>query len=64
VVTGQPFDDPEGRWRAGGGISVPLKIRLQMTRMKAKQFTRSLNQIGVQNTLKETKETEEMSDLQ
>ena len=54
VVTGQPFDDPGGRWRAGGGINVPLKIRLQMTKTKAKQLTRSLNQIGIQNTLKET----------
>ena len=62
MVTGQPFDDPGGRWRAGGGINVPLKIRLQMKRMKAKQLTRSLNQIGLQNTLKETEETEEMSD--
>ena len=55
VVTGQPFDDPGGRWRTGGGINVPLKIRLQMTKTKAtEQLTRSLNQIGLQNTLKET----------
>lgn len=53
VVTGEPFNDPMGRWRAGGGINVPLKIKVQMTSMKAKELMRTLNQLGVQNALKE-----------
>ncbi|KAL9967760.1 hypothetical protein ACROYT_G026052 [Oculina patagonica] len=61
VVTGQPFDDPRGRWRVGGGINVPLKVQVQMTRTKARNLSRALNQIGVQNTLKEC---EEISDKQ
>jgi hypothetical protein len=56
VVTRQPFDDPRGRWRVGGGINVPLKVQVQMTRMKARNLSRTLNQIGIQNTLKETEE--------
>lgn len=61
MVTGQPFDDPRGRWRVGGGINVPLKVQVQMTRTKARNLSRALNQIGVQNTLKEC---EEISDKQ
>ena len=26
-VIGRPFDDPKGRWRVGGGINVPVKIK-------------------------------------
>ena len=26
-VIGRPLDDPKGRWRVGGGINVPVKIK-------------------------------------
>ena len=59
MVAGQPFDDPGGRWRVGSRIDVLLNLQVQMARMKAKQLRRTLNQIGVQNTLKEIEETVE-----
>ena len=27
-VIGRHLDDPKGRWRVGGGINVPLKIKM------------------------------------
>ena len=50
------FDDSGGRWRVGGGKNVPLKLQLQMARMKAKPLRRTLIEIGVENTLKEIEE--------
>ena len=46
VVTRQPaFDDPRGRWRVGGGINVPLKVQVQLTRIKAKNLSRTFTNL-------------------
>ena len=34
TVTGQPFDDPRGRWRVGGGINVMLKVSFRTNKTK------------------------------
>lgn len=26
IVIGEPFDDPKGRWRVGGGVNVPIQV--------------------------------------
>ena len=43
-----PLED-ERPWERGW-------VQVQMTRMKARNLSRTLNQIGIQNTLKETEE--------
>ena len=59
VCVGMAISSERRRWRVGGGINVPLKVQVQMTRMKATNLLRTLNQIEIQNTLI-MKETEEI----
>ena len=28
-VSGEPFDDPRGRWKTGGGINVPVQLTIK-----------------------------------
>ena len=34
TVTGEPFDDPSGRWRLGGGVQVPIEVTIAAEKNK------------------------------
>ena len=46
-VTGEPFNDPGGRWRVGGGINVPVEVTFKTSRIRAKEIERALKQKGL-----------------
>ena len=52
TVTGQPFDDPKGRWRVGGGIDVPLDVKFKAHKTQATEIKRILSKTGIQAKLK------------
>ena len=52
TVTGQPFDDPRGRWRVGGVINVPLKVTFQTNKTQASEIKSILPEKGIQTALK------------
>lgn len=52
TVTGQPFDDPRGRWRVGGGINVPLKVTFRTKKTQATEIKSILSEKGIQTALK------------
>ena len=43
-VIGRPFDDPKGRWRVGGGINVPVKIKMEAARKRTNYLKSVLGQ--------------------
>lgn len=51
TVTGQPFDDPRGRWRVGGGVNVSLKVN-QTNKTQATEIKSILPEKGIQTALK------------
>ena len=42
TVSGEPFPDPRGRWRIGGGINVPIALETTTTDYKAMKIKRAL----------------------
>lgn len=46
-MTGPPEDDPKGRWRAGGGINVPVKVQLHLSERQARELKRKVEMCGL-----------------
>ena len=46
-MTGSPFNDPEGRWRVGGGINVPLTVSVETEKPKAEDLIRVIRSRGI-----------------
>ena len=47
-VAGEPFPDPKGRWRMGGGINVPVEFTRRTSRTRATEIKHALKQKGLQ----------------
>ena len=45
-MTGNPFNDLKERWRAGGGINVPVKIETVLGKRQAREIRRALELEG------------------
>lgn len=50
-TTGQPVDDPKGRYRIGGGVNVPVEAYIQAEKAKVLMLRRELTLIGIRATL-------------
>ena len=46
VVTGSPCNDPKGRWRLGGGINVPLKVKIVTEKKEAEELAQMVRSRG------------------
>ena len=51
-VIGRPFDDPKGRWRVGGGINVPVKIKMEAARSSIRELKDELLKVGIRARIK------------
>ena len=51
-VIGRPFDDPEGRWLVGGGINVPVKIKMEAARSAIRELKDELFKFGIRARIK------------
>ena len=47
TVSGEPFPDPRGRLRIGGGINVPIALETSTTEYKAMEIKRALTLNGL-----------------
>ena len=47
----EPFDDPKGRWRRGGGINVPIILKFSTRRAEALNVKELVRQTGIVVTL-------------
>ena len=47
MVNGKPFPDLCGRWRAGGGINVPINLETSTTTYKAMEIEKLLRLVGL-----------------
>ena len=45
-VKGEPFNDPCGRWKLGGGINVPVRLTIVTKGLKAVELKRALGQMN------------------
>ena len=46
------FDDPKGRWRVGGGINVPVKIKMEAARSSIRELKDELLKVGIRARIK------------
>ena len=51
-VIGRPFDDPKERWRVGGGINVPVKIKMEAARSSIRELKDELFKVGIRARIK------------
>ena len=51
-VIGRLFDDPKGRWRVGGGINVPVKIKMEAARSSIRELKDELLKVGIRARIK------------
>ena len=51
-VIRRPFDDPKGRWRVGGGVNVPVKIKMEAARSSIRELMDELLKVGVRARIK------------
>ena len=51
-VIGRPFDDPKGRWHIGGGINVPVKIKMEAARSSIRELKDELLKVGIRARIK------------
>ena len=49
---GRPFDDPEGRWRVGGGINVPVKTEMEAAQSSIRELKDDLLKLGIRARIK------------
>ena len=50
-MIGRPFDDPKGRWRVGGGINVPVKIKWKQLEARSGNYSQTRSSVPVANEL-------------
>ena len=57
-VTGQPFNEPKGRWRVGGGINVSLNVTFEDNKTQATEIERTLtkNQEGYSSSIEKRRQ--------
>ena len=51
-VIGRPFDDPKGRWRVGGGINVPVKIKWKQLEARSGELMDELLKVDIRARIK------------
>ena len=51
TVIGEPYDDAKGRWHMGGGINVPVNVKLKANKSQEKEIKRLLIQTNIQVVL-------------
>ena len=42
TVTGSPVNDTTGRWRPGGGINVPVRIKITLSKQRVREIFQKL----------------------
>ena len=45
TVTGEPFNDPRGRWRVGGGVNIPVALDVVIPAVTARAFITDLRTV-------------------
>ena len=53
TVTGDPFPDPRGRYKRGGGLNVPVQLTVKKTRIDAVKLKASLAKHNVNSYIDE-----------
>ena len=48
----RPFDGPKGRWRDGGGINVPVKIKMEAARSSIRELKDEVLKVGIRARIK------------